>query len=114
MTSYEQMMAELRAEYVASLPEKIADIKSHAAAGDREMLRNDFHKLKGTGKTYGIPEISELGLVFEKHCLKNPPNLDFIPLAIELLAAIHAARLSNTPFVLDTNLEFKKLRDTAL
>jgi HPt (histidine-containing phosphotransfer) domain-containing protein len=108
------MMAELRAEYVASIPQKIADIKSHTAAGDRELLRNDFHKLKGTGKTYGIPEISELGLVFEKYCLQNPANLDFTALAIELLAAIHEARLSDSPFVLDTKPEFKQLKDKVL
>ncbi len=62
-------MAELRTEYLASFPQKFSEIESHLKAREFVRLREDFHKLKGTGKTYGIPEISELCAVVEKICL---------------------------------------------
>lgn len=69
MNSFEQMMAELRTEYLASFPQKFIDIETHLAARDFSRLREDFHKLKGTGKTYGIPEISTLCAIVENLCL---------------------------------------------
>lgn len=100
--SFEQMMAELREEYVASFPGKINEIQSHFAANDLERLCDDFHKLKGTGKTYGIPEISILGELIEKICMENKisPNR-FIPEAIQILGNIYAHRSEKKPYLIE-------------
>jgi HPt (histidine-containing phosphotransfer) domain-containing protein len=108
--NFDQMMAELRVEYVASLPDKIKALEQHFAALDLEKIRDDFHKLKGTGKTYGIPEISELGEVCEKLCLKPTVKPDaFVGDALKLLREIHAARLSNQAMDVRSRAEFQKL-----
>ncbi|OFZ14885.1 MAG: hypothetical protein A2Z20_04670 [Bdellovibrionales bacterium RBG_16_40_8] len=105
--NYNQMMVDLRVEYVSSLPQKILDIETHYIAKDRERLRDDFHKLKGTGKTYWVPEISELGEVFEKICLKETiPINQFIPSAINLLKQIYSYRKEDKAYDLSQVTEF--------
>ena len=106
--TFDQMMAELREEYLASMPGKITDIESHIIARDCEKLRDDFHKLKGTGKTYGIPEISELGECMEKLCLKDfDKALECARQAIRILSQIKDCRSNgNQPFTLASDSEF--------
>jgi HPt (histidine-containing phosphotransfer) domain-containing protein len=114
MTDFEKMMAELRREYINSLPQKIRDIETHLSLRDNTVLRDDFHKLKGTGKTYGIPEISELGEAVEKICLKKPdliPNV--VPVAVELLRKIHTARLANQAYSVMSDATFAPILATA-
>lgn len=105
--NFEEMMKELRTEYVATLPQKMSDVQAHYTARSRDVLRDDFHKMKGTGKTYGIPEISELGEVVEKLCLNDNIPIDkFIPTAIKLLEQIHASRLKDAAYDLSKNTDF--------
>ena len=105
--NYDEMMAELQIEYISSLPQKIQDIETHLATRDRGQLRDDYHKLKGTGKTYGIPEISEFGELFEKLCLKKTISLDqFVPLSLTLLKQIYGARKDNKVYALSQASEF--------
>jgi HPt (histidine-containing phosphotransfer) domain-containing protein len=105
--SFEKMMEELRRDYVASIPQKMKDIEAHLAAADVGTLRDDFHKLKGTGKTYGIPEISELGEAVEKICKHKPEQAGaIVPGALTLLREIHTARLGGQPYVLVGNSIF--------
>ena len=55
-----EVLAELKAEYLQSLPTKIAKLEKLLASESWTELTEEFHKLKGTGKTYGFPEISIL------------------------------------------------------
>lgn len=109
--TFDDMMDELRQEYVASLPSKILTIEEHFAAQDIPELQNDFHKLKGTGKTYGLPEVSELGMAMENICKTKPDQLaESFPLAIKLLKRIYDERLSGKAVDLSTQPEFSSIR----
>ncbi len=109
--NFEKMMQELQAEYLAAMPQKFIDINEHIAKKDIAILREDFHKLKGTGKTYGMPEISELGEVIEKICLNNKDQaLQAASTGLRLLAAIHKVRLAKKPFALQENPEFLAIK----
>lgn len=114
--SFEQMMAELRAEYLASMPEKIKQIENHWTEKDLNLLQDDFHKLKGSGKTYGIPEISELGEAFEKLC-KNSANTNadvfskYLGTALRLLSEILHKRLSGQAHAVNLDAEFQKIAE---
>lgn len=111
---FEKMMAELRRDYVNGIPQKIIDIEAHLGANDATTLRDDFHKLKGTGRTYGIPEISELAEAVEKICLKKPDLIgEIVPKAVELLRAIHSARIGGQAYVLDGNTVFAPIAAVA-
>ncbi len=108
--NYEQMMAELQLEYLTSIPNKILDIEKHLHEKNRELLRDDFHKLKGTGKTYGIPEISTLGEIVEKLCLQNEPDPQlFVPKATALLNQIFTLRREKKALDIATDAKFVEI-----
>jgi len=109
--SMEDLLKNLQREYVQSLPEKISDIRKHIKSGSVETLETAFHKLKGTGKTYGIPEISELAATVEHICHEKPAKA--CPVAAEALSIlqdIHSARKEDTAFHLVGDPRFKKIK----
>lgn len=109
--SLEQMMAELRKDYVDSLPKKLVSITDHWTSGQIDELKNDFHKLKGTGKTYGLPEITDVGLIMEHLCKVRPDQLKVaMPLAQSALKSIYALRSQNKDVTLDTVTELRELK----
>jgi len=105
--SFEDLLKSLQQEYLSSIPEKIKIITAQIEALDVSNVRESFHKLKGTGKTYGIPEVSELGAVVESICLGHPVNsLPAGTLAVAILRDIHTARIEGASYDLnkDTRL----------
>jgi len=54
-------MIELRSLYVGYLRNEIDSFKSLLASKDLDQIRELGHRLKGSGGTYGFPQISELG-----------------------------------------------------
>lgn len=91
--TFDQMMAELRTEYIQSLPEKIQNLERCWATRNLAELQDSFHKMKGTGKTYGVPEVSLIAETMERICKTNPKALDEIaPTGIGLFKKIQAAR----------------------
>lgn len=84
--SYEEMMIELRKEYLETFNEKIHRISSHLAKGLIDEIELEFHKMKGTGSTYGLPEISNIGQLMENMCREKPQSLQkALPKAIEFM-----------------------------
>ncbi len=107
--SLEALLAELRKEYLSQLPVRIQTIQAHNSRPKE--LEDDFHKLKGTGKTYGIPEISILAEVGEIICRDQKHNIaEALPLLIALLADIHTQRLRQEPFDVTSDPRFSKLQ----
>ncbi len=101
--SFEDMMKELQKEYIENLSGKITAINNHYENMDIEALEDAFHKIKGTGKTYGIPELSTLAQVLEKACKDNHNIKDIIPLSIELLKKIESARKNGSEFKIESD-----------
>lgn len=109
--NFDNMMAQLRRDYVASLPEKIQTIRHFLNSGDALGVKEVFHKLKGTGATYGVPEISALGETLEVFCENNPTKLrDAVPDALDLLNQVHISRLKDTAFNLESDDRFHRIR----
>ncbi|MGZ5278535.1 MAG: Hpt domain-containing protein [Pseudobdellovibrionaceae bacterium] len=84
------VLNELKEEYLKKLPIKIDNLKLLTTAQNWAALEDEYHKLKGTGKTYGFPEIS---IVCEKLEFlvqqKNHQTVDLFHQANELLAKMH-------------------------
>ena len=62
---------ELQREYLAELPTAIADLRQNIEAMRRgedvvAELRTGFHRLAGSGGSYGFPEISEIARAAEQ------------------------------------------------
>jgi HPt (histidine-containing phosphotransfer) domain-containing protein len=105
------LLKELKQDYLAALPMKIAKIESLHQNQQLKALRDEFHKLKGTGKTYGVPEISLLGEAVEKLCDFHQDELTWvIPSALNLLHKIYQVQQSQSDSRVDEDDEFIKIR----
>lgn len=108
----EDLLKALREEYLESIPAKVTLIREQVAAGKTSDLRDSYHKLKGTGRTYGLPEISELAEICEILCRDGHPQAHQAALdGAALLHDIHAARQKGESLKLDTDARFEGLRN---
>ncbi|MCM2282125.1 MAG: Hpt domain-containing protein [Bdellovibrionaceae bacterium] len=105
-----EILEGLKREYLKNMPDKLALIAKLWKASEIDLLETEFHKLKGTGKTYGLPEISELGLLAEELCTTEPPTRDrAVELALNILTQIHQTRIGGHEFDLHTSSDFLEL-----
>jgi HPt (histidine-containing phosphotransfer) domain-containing protein len=110
--NFEQMMADLQKEYLASFPEKLLELDVLIAAENHDEIKNFFHKLKGTGRTYGFPEVSDLGAVLEGICENSPDaGAEAAKKGKLVLKAIHTNRLSKKPYDLEKDTHFSELKN---
>ena len=94
-----KVLADLKIEYLEALPHKIEKIKSLTQQEKWPEVYEEYHKLKGTGKTYGFPEISILCEQMEKLAQKKESQK--IPLFLEaalLLGELHSAFQKNKSY----------------
>lgn len=109
--SLQDVLAGLQKNYLASLPEKIANIDSLWRSRQMDKLHTDYHKLKGTGRTYGLPEVSQLGEAMER--VTELGDLDVlaqaVPLSLILLKAIGESRAQGRPLEIEKETEFKQI-----
>lgn len=113
--SLQALLESLQKDYIASFPQKCENLQTHIDARDIGALRDDFHKLKGTGKTYGLPEVSELAALVERILIDETnaapdEGLKAASQAVDVLRKIHAARSQQRPFELESSEEFARLR----
>lgn len=110
LLSLEALMNELRQEYIQSLPAKLQRLQEYSAATDIDSLSNEFHKMKGTGKTYGIPEVSQLAIVAESKLGKHAQTQSvWLKQVINLLEKIHSSRCEGKEFDLASSPEYQRL-----
>lgn len=84
---WNQILQELRADYLKVLPERLRLIRRLTEEGNFHELNREYHKLKGTGRTYGYPDISTLCERFEQLSFQpTPENQALLPFGPELLA----------------------------
>jgi diguanylate cyclase (GGDEF)-like protein len=75
----EQVLAQLRREYVAESPIRLEELRKDVAAfrtGEPDASRSlmiIFHRLAGSGGSYGFPAISEIGRTMERWLKSDPP-----------------------------------------
>jgi len=113
-TDFESLIKELRVDYLKSFPEKIANLNDFFSKKDWEKLENEFHKIKGTGKTYGIPEMSEICGLMEGLCRNNLPSVEkCFPLAIQIIKIIENAYNSDISLNLKETESFHELTKLA-
>ncbi len=83
------LFIELKQEYLESFDEKIESIKTFWFRRDMKNLKNEFHKIKGTGTTYGVHEATAIAEILEDLCDTKSPKLGLsIMIFIEILRHI--------------------------
>lgn len=73
-----EILAELKSEYQANFPKKVSLIRSLCQRQEWGDLAEEFHKLKGTGKTYGFPEVSQICESLEFYCRGGEVDLESV------------------------------------
>lgn len=110
MSSLAEVLAGLQKSYLASMPEKISNLQMLYQTHDLVKLETEYHKLKGTGRTYGLPEVTQLGALLERICQIAPDQLEAcVPLSLALLAKTRDSRVAGQPYVLEGVEEFEAL-----
>lgn len=113
----QEILAGLQKTYLASIPEKVKNLEALFKANDLEKLETEYHKLKGTGRTYGLPEFTQLGATLERICETSAKSLPVaVPLSLDLLTRMRDARIQLTEIHLDLEPDYQtllKLVDTA-
>lgn len=77
------MLSQLRHSYTESLPAKLEAAKQAAETLDFAELARLGHQLKGSGRSYGFAEVSELGVRIEqaahdrRYALLEPILIEF-------------------------------------
>jgi HPt (histidine-containing phosphotransfer) domain-containing protein len=84
-------LAELKVEYRSQFPTKIRTLESAFQKEDWLKLADELHKLKGTGKTYGFPEVSSVCEALEDYCRLGHPQAEKIRPAFALFERMLAA-----------------------
>ena len=112
--SFAAMMEQLKKEYIESLPEKIETIESHIQKQCSNSVKEDFHKLKGTGKTYGLPEVSTLAASVEAICIQTPErSFSAAEQALPILRDIHQSRATDQLHDIGSDERYLQIRRTS-
>src|SRR5438876_462003 len=78
----DEAFLELQREYLSELPDRLAEIRADIGAfraGSDEAagsLKMRFHRLAGSGGSYGFPEISQIAREQEQWIATGPPSPD--------------------------------------
>lgn len=107
-----ELLRELQGEYIKTFDEKIHDLSHSLECADFDSLESQFHKLAGSGTTYGMPEISKLSRGMENY-LKESPKKEFevVSQAIEILKGIFADRKAGKIYDLDSQPFIKVIQN---
>lgn len=77
-------LGDLVALFVEEMPDRAATIRSHHAAGERELLRRAAHQLKGAAGSYGFAPISAAAAELDMALRSGAPD-DRIAAGVERL-----------------------------
>ena len=109
--SVDDLLADLQKGYIQSFPEKVQRILGFLDKGEIALLQGEFHKLKGTGKTYGVKEVSVLAAAAEKICASQTSEVEWVTrLATNILLKIQKSYDGVKDFNLDTDSDFVRIK----
>ncbi len=112
--SLNDLLEDLRKDYVQELSDKIQSARLDLESSNLRSLQVFFHKIKGSGKTYGVPEVSTLGEVLESICKSMTPDFTNLEQGIAILERIYQKRsVDNQEYTLENDPDFSELRSRA-
>ena len=112
--AHEEAYRELQREYLDELPKLFAELRSDIESfrqGQAVLpaLRTGFHRLAGSGGSYGFPEISEIARTAERFVTSEPPvtevgKLDDAVKRLEAVLTVARARFAAGTDAAETGL----------
>jgi chemotaxis protein histidine kinase CheA len=109
--SLNDLMIKLQKDYLDSLPTKMKTIEAHWKNDLIEELEGEFHKMKGTGLTYGMPELSLLAREMENLCAARQTDhiARAMPIALTLIEKTRLERIAGRAFDLSSDASYRRL-----
>ncbi len=108
----EEIIKELSVDYVEALPAVVDRLEAFTDQNNLSQIREEFHKLKGTGKPYGLDEITVLGETMERICVAFAEDaIEFIPTAISILEKIYETRIADRRFSIEDDGDFNAINN---
>ena len=107
---FENHLKKLRKKYLMKLNLKVKSMKVLFQQKDWNSLRAELHKIKGTGLTYGFPEISHICRFLEQWVIKGEKH--FFEMGFPLLEKALFERHKNKIYPLQKDKLFLKLQAT--
>ncbi len=105
-------MQELQTEYLESFTEKFQLWRKLFTEEQWDSLEMEFHKMKGTGSTYGVPEVSLLCQHLERICQSQKAiSHEFLDTIIRMLGDIKLKYLANGDYNLAEDPDFEKIQN---
>ncbi len=112
--SIHDVLAELRKTYLEALPARADAIEKLLQERKYAEVETEFHKLKGTGKTYGLPEVSQIGEVAERLVENGSTSAEeSVPAALNVLRRIAATRNNGEVPNLENDSDYLYLAELA-
>ena len=113
--SMQQLLKNLRAQYISELHFKIREMEELLEKNASSVVFYDiFHKLKGSGLTYGCAEISDLSAAVEYACQQQHPKWpEAVSIGLEILKRVYFTRLQHLDqcYDLGADPQYRKLVD---
>lgn len=110
-SNYDDLIKELRTEYLQSFEEKFSLLRKLLADKDWYSIELEYHKLKGTGTTYGAPEVTKVCQILEHHCKdQSEISSETLEISVELLTKIRGKYLNDEEFDLESSDLFQKIQ----
>ena len=110
-SKHRALIAELQKEYLAGFEKKFCRILEFHEKKNWSALELEYHNLKGTGTTYGMPEVTELCQQMERLCRENKKiKKELLEISIKLLEKIADKYRDQKPFTLSESPDFIKLK----
>lgn len=112
--SLEDMLKELRHGYLVELDDKVQAITKFLEDAQIAKMRDSFHNLKGSGTTYGVPEITLIASRLETLCENPTSDLTWaVETALHLIKKVQTACLTATEFEIESDTDFQRLNKLA-
>lgn len=111
----DQLLQEMKQDYLEALPKKIVLLEKLTKEKNWDQINTEYHKLKGTGKTYGFPEISKISEHLESLSAKKETQITMLfDQATQLLRDIVDGYNANKPINLSKHAIAKTILNTKI
>lgn len=95
--SSDPMLADLVAEFAASMPVRVARLRRLLADQDWTALRRTAHQLKGAAGSYGFEPIAQVAARLEQEVSHDQPPKQVTATVSELAALCQSVRIEPPP-----------------
>ncbi len=110
--TWEKIFSELQNKYLSELPDKINRLQHHADQKNWKECEDILHQLKGTGKSYGFKEISQLAEIIEDSIslLSENKKVELLRHTIILFSKIYDKAYHKQVFLIDQDPQYMAIK----